>query len=445
MTPAADVPDVLGLAQSLAPRLHVVEPSDRLLVEGATVIDGTGGEPVTGQAVLVEGGTIVRLAPAGEIGATDRDGAHVVDAAGLTLLPGLIDLHVHFTGHPPRDEHQRYLEANEHVRSIRATRDAMALLNAGFTTVRSLGHGTPETATALKTALAEGVMRGPTVKHSGWALSQSGGHGTVPYWPLDLIEERLPRSAFCDGVDGCRLAVRRNFGAGADCTKVYATQGKINSPDSSMHLPNFTIEELTAICDETHRLRSHVAAHATGAEGARNAVLAGVDSIEHGPCDADAAAEELLKLMAERRTVLVPTMLVFASAAEGRFTGPIQERARRWYCAKQDIVRQAHAMGVPIAVGTDSSVPPLTGQNARELELLVEAGLTPIEAIASATSVAAGVMRLGRRLGTIAAGFMADMLLVRGDPSTSIGVLEDAGRIERIFKSRQTWSSDFVG
>jgi imidazolonepropionase-like amidohydrolase len=100
---------------------------------------------------------------------------------------------------------------------------------------------------------------------------------------------------------------------------------------------------------------------------------------------------------------------------------------------------------VPIAVGTDSSVPPLTGQNARELELLVEAGLTPIEAIASATSVAAGVMRLGRRLGTIAAGFMADMLLVRGDPSTSIGVLEDAGRIERIFKSRQTWSSDFVG
>lgn len=437
-TEVCAIDDLLSLHSALSRRLTVCEPDTVLVVHGVRLIDGLGNEPLDDMALLARGGIIEKIVPNAKMSATDRVGATELDGRGLSLMPGMVDAHFHVTGRP-KDPNKRELEANDEVRVLRAARDALILLHAGFTAVKSMGHGRPSVVVALKQAMGEGFVIGPTIRHCGWAFSQSGGHGINPGWPLDLVEQRLPRSAFADGIDGCRVAVRRNFGEGADFVKLYATQGLNTSPENRMNIPNYTIEEMRVMADEAHRHRTFASAHATGTVGTRNAVLAGIDTIEHGPDGIDEGGEELLDLMKERGTVFVPT-LAFASQVQHRptFTAEMKERAARRYEGKQAFVRAAIAKGITIAAGTDYSTQPLVGRNADEMRALRGAGLSPLAAIAAGTSVAARAMGMADQLGSLQPGLAADLLLVDGDPSADIDVLGQPERIVQVVKSRHT-------
>lgn len=433
------IDDLVSLHDALRGRLTVCGADARLVVHGARLIDGMGAEPQDAMSLVARGGVIERVVPDAEVTAADREGATEIDGAGLTLMPGMVDAHFHFTGRP-RDPNKRELEANDDVRVLRAARDGLILLRAGFTAAKSMGHGRPAVVTALKQAMGEGFLVGPTIRHCGWAFSQSGGHGINPDWPLDLVEQRLPRSAFADGIDGCRVAVRRNFGEGADFVKLYATQGLNTSPESRMNIPNYTVDEMRVMADEAHRHRTLASAHATGSEGALNAVRAGIDTIEHGPDGLDEHSEELLDLMRERDTLFVPTV-AFASKVQHRptFTPEMKERAARRFAGKLEFVKAAIAKGVRIAAGTDYSTLPLAGRNAEEVCALHEAGLSTMEAISAGTYRAAQAMGLGGVLGALRPGFASDLLLVDGDPSADVTVLCAPERIVHIVKARHTW------
>ena len=295
-------------AQALGERLRRPRGDRPVVLEGVTLIDGTGA-PSRRASLVLHGDRIDRVVDAGaDLGLPAEPAPERIEAQGRFVTPGLIDCHVHLTGAEGRDPFRRNIEPYPSVRLVRATRDAHRVLAAGFTTVRHLGHGDADQTQALKEAIAKGVVAGPRMLTSGWAISQTGGHGNLRAWPYHLVEELRPRSAFCDGPDECRKFVRRLLGDGADCIKIYTTEGVIGSPDRQLDIPNFTLPEIEAMTDEAHRRGARVAAHATALVGARNAVIGGVDTLEHGPHAPD---EELLRLMKANGTVFVPTLSVF--------------------------------------------------------------------------------------------------------------------------------------
>lgn len=402
-----------------------------LVVRGARVIDGTGREPGGPATVVISNGRITSVDSA-----DDPIAASVpsIDGRGLFLTPGLIDCHVHLYGSRGAHIFHKHIEATPSVRLIRAAHDATTALRAGFTTVRHLGHGDADQTEALKRSIASGLVVGPRMQTCGWAISQSGGHGRVEGWPLDLVEQMQPRSAFADGPDEIRRLVRRNLGSGAECIKIYATQGLVSSPSHRMDIPNYTAEELAAAVDEAHRRGARVAAHATGLAGSMAAVAAGVDTLEHGPHEPD---PRLLELMAENGTTLVPTLSVFEWAAEARseLPGWASERAAGWIEGRRAMVRAAVAAGVRVAVGTDSGAPPRGGRNATEVQALGRAGLTPLQALRAATADGARALGLDAEIGTVEVGKWADLVLWRRDPSADLEVLGDPSAIATIVQS----------
>jgi imidazolonepropionase-like amidohydrolase len=411
-----------------------------IVISNARLVDGQGEAPKSQMTVVIEGERIEAIGPSDQIPAPEGLNVQQIDAEGKTLMPGLIDLHVHFTGDVYRDPFRRYMQPIEEERVIRGAIDAHAVLSAGFTTVRVLGHGTPNQAESLKRTINSQLIAGPRIFHAGWALSQTGGHGNLPIWPYDLVEQLRPRSAFADGVNGCRVAVRRNLGQGADLIKIYTTEGVITTPPHKQGIPNFTLAEIEAMTDEAHRRGATVAAHAMAAEGILNAVNGGVDTIEHGAPDPDGG---WLERMAECGTILVPTLTVFAAAAEnadGNLAPEVGERVKRWLEGNLRAVSRARELGTRIAVGTDDGRSPLAGKNAWELELLVTAGLSPMEAIVAATQTAAEALNLADQLGTIETGKIADLLVVDGNPDQNISCLRQPANISTIIKSGATLS-----
>ncbi len=434
--------DFASLYAALSGRLFVCEPGASVLVRNGLLIDGLGNPVRPGTSVVVKDGRIAQVTPDEHLRPEEWADATTIDAAGGTIMPGLVDAHFHCTGRPP-EVARRELEPNEDIRALRAARDLLILLNNGITAVKSMGHGRPDVVVALKKAMAEGFLVGPTIRHSGWAFSQTGGHGNNPAWPLALVEERLPRSAFADGVDGIRVAVRRNFGEGADFIKLYATQGLNTSPPSRMNIPNYTVEELHVFAEEARRHRTLASAHATGTEGCLNAVLAGIHTIEHGPDGVDENTDQLLDAMLEQGTLFVPT-LAFASKVQHRpnFSPEAKKFAAARYDGKRQFVRAAIARGIPVAAGTDYSTRPLAGKNAEELVALhADAGLTPLEAIKAGTSMSAKAMGVSDLLGSVTVGLAADLIVVAGSPADDPKVLLDQNNIKHVLKSRQTWEA----
>jgi imidazolonepropionase-like amidohydrolase len=406
---------------------------DLVVITGGQLIDGVGSEPAGPTTVVIEGERITAVGPDDHVDIPTGSGVALIDARGQTIMPGLIDLHLHFTGDAHRDPYRRYLQPREEVRIIRGALDANAVLAAGFTTVRVLGHGTPNQAETLKRASDQRLIAAPRIFHAGWSLSQTGGHGNLAIWPYELVEQLRPRSAFADGVTECRVAVRRNLGAGADWIKIYTTEGVITSPPHKQGLPNFTLQEISAMTEEAHRRGARVAAHATSPRGVLNAVRGGVDTIEHGAPNPDGG---WLQEMASAGVYLIPTLTVFASAAKAEGYPPeIAGRLQQWHRGSLATVAAAKELGVKIALGTDDGRSPLAGQNAWEMELLVEAGMTPMEAIQAATRTAAEALGLEGHLGTIEPGKVADVLIVDGDPSRDISVLRSPDNITQIIKS----------
>jgi len=388
-----------------------------LTLWGARLIDGRGRKVRERASVTIAGGRITEVADA--TGERPPDGA--VDLGGRTLLPGLIDAHVHLSsdvarspgfgpppprkGEPPRPRALGYFVL---------ANSAQAFLRAGITTVRDVGSYDDE-ALVLREAIRLGLLDGPRVLSCGRILSATAPGGRV--------FATMYREA--DGPDELRKAVREQLRRGADFVKVMAT-GARSVLGEDPEPAQLTRPELRAVVEEAHRMGLRVAAHAEGLGGARLAVEEGVDTIEHGL--SLHRAPELLERMAERGIVLVPTLSTFHDLADrfaDEFSPVLVAQAKRQREEAYRTLAAARAAGVVLAMGHDSGPP---GDDAVELVRMVEGGLPPLEAIAAATSGAARALGLDD-VGAVAPGKMADLVVVDGDPLTDIGALTDPASI----------------
>ena len=400
------------------------------LVRNGTLIDGTGGPPLHNAAVLVTDGRIDAVGRNGSV-AVPAGAVHEIDAAGGCILPGFIDAHVHLViegVNLARDMATPFsLRFYQSVVHMRRT------LDAGVTTVRDAGGADA----GLKLAVDSGVVPGPRVQISIAVLTITGGH--VDFWMRSGNEFRLlpPYPGFpdgrCDGVDGVRQRVREVLRAGADVIKV-CTTGGVLSPTDHPEFTQFSPEELDVIVREAaYRRGTKVMAHAQGVDGIKNALRAGVHSIEHGIYLDD----EAIDLMLEHGTFLVPTLLAPVAVLEIGEQGGLAEhavrKAREVIDAHRNSISRAHKAGVKIAMGTDAGVMP-HGVNLRELGLMVDVGLTPMEAIVATTRTAAECLGWQDRIGTIETGKRADLVITRTDPLRDIRSLEDASNVVLVMK-----------
>jgi imidazolonepropionase-like amidohydrolase len=392
-----------------------------VVLRAARLIDGSGGAVVENGVVVV---TDDRIVAAGREGSVQVPaGARVIDLGDATLLPGFIDTHTHIVGRALGDpgSDDAAVRDFQGFGAILATANARATLMAGFTTIRVLGSADFDDI-ALRQAIDQGYVPGPRIQAAGHSIGITGGHCDENGFRPGLMDGDY-RTGIADGVDQIRAAVRYQAKYGADVIKTCATGGVLSEGDA-VGVLQYSFEELRALVDEAHVLDRRVAAHAHGAEGIRVAVRAGVNSIEHGSF----LDEEGARMMAERGTFLVPTMMAGAAveraAESGRLTGLRAEKARQAGAAMRNATRIARRAGVRIALGTDAGVG-AHGANGQEFGLMVEwGGMTPMESIVAGTSNAAKLLGWENRIGTLRAGLLADVVAVPGDPTRDIHVLE---------------------
>ncbi len=347
-------------------------------------------------------------------------GARLIDLSSRTVLPGLIDLHVHLSGDPGGDFRDEAVDTNEYA-TIVGVKNARTTLRAGFTTVRDLGSA-PQVGFALARGVREGLVPGPRIIASGPAVSIIGGHGDVSGFRPEVVAA-LAGNNTCTGAVQCAERVRQFSRAGAQVIKFTATGGVLSQQARGLEA-HFTDEEMRAIVSTAHSLGLRVAAHAHGARGIEAAARAGVDSIEHGTF-ADRAA---IAAMRANNVAFVPTLMAYTGIREGlaqnRFTPPVAAKVRETLALLGQAARAARAAGVPVLFGTDAAVYE-HGRNAPEFAMLVElVGMSPAEAIASATTGAARLLDLENEIGRIAPGFSADLIAVSGDPLADVRALE---------------------
>ena len=400
-------------------------------IHNATLIDGRGGPPIANAALRIRDERVEAVGPANHVGPAPA-GARTIDARGATLLPGLVDAHVHLM--LEEADLLRMLATPFSLNFYLALDRMQRTLAAGVTSVRDAAGAD----LGLKRAVESGLVAGPRMQISTTALSITGGH--LDFWmpsgnEIDLLPSHpgLPRG-ICDGVDGVRAKVREVLRAGADIVKICSTGG-VMSPTDHPDFAQFSPEELAVVVSEAAARRGvKVMAHAQGAEGVKNAVRAGVHSIEHGVYLDD----EAIDLMLERGTFLVPTLLaplyVIESGEAGANLPPgALDKAREVFDAHQDSVARAHRAGVRIAMGTDAGVMP-HGTNARELGLMVDVGMSPMEAIVASTASGAACLGWQGQIGTLEAGALADVVVVNGDPLEDVRVLERRDAIACVLK-----------
>ena len=399
------------------------EPSGTgtVVLRAARVIDGTGAAPIANGVVVVTNNRITVVGRAGSV--TIPAGARTIDLGAATLLPGFIDTHVHIIGRPLSDPAGDLSPVRDYpgYEAIVGVANARKTLMAGFTTIRVLGSPSFMDV-SLKRAIADGTVPGPRMEVAAHSLGMTGGHCDENGFRPGLFDGDF-RTGIADGPDQIRAAVRYQVKYGADVIKTCATGGVLSEGDA-VGVPQYTYDELKAMVDEATKLERKVAAHAHGAEGIKNAVRAGVASIEHGSF----LDEEGARMMGQRGTYLVPTMsageAVENAAKSGRLTGLRAEKALAAATAMRNATKIAMRNNVPIAFGTDAGVGD-HGTNAREFRLLVEwGGLTPMQAIVAGTSNAAKLLGWESRVGTLAAGKFADIVAVPGDPLADITVLQ---------------------
>ena len=380
-----------------------------ILLQNLTIIDGSGSEPQQDMDVMVIEDRISAIGRSGSL-SFDHQDVEIYSLHDMTLLPGLIDCHVHiFVDAGP--EGRINTAEQPGVALLRAAYHARCTLEAGITTIRDLG-GQDHMEFALRQAIAEGYCNGPRLVLAGKLLSMTSA-GADAF-------RGMYREA--DGVDEVRKAAREQLKAGADVIKVMAT-GAVMTPGEQPGASQFTFEEMSTAAEEAHKVGRKMAAHAHGATGILTAVQAGADTIEHGSLLCE--SPEAIRMMAERGVFLVPTLATGAMTTHGvEIPSFMAENDRLLGDAPQRSVRAALAAGVPIAMGTDAGVPFVRhGENAIELVLMVEAGLSPMQSIVASTSNAALALGLQHEIGTIEVGKSADLIVVDGDPLSDIAVL----------------------
>jgi imidazolonepropionase-like amidohydrolase len=388
--------------------------SSPILLKADRILDVTTGRYTAGAAILIEGDRIKEVARAADLDARAPKNATVLDLGSATLLPGLIDCHTHLMARIPsgRDGYILNLATKSQAfRALEGAADARATLEAGFTTVRDVeNEGSEYADVALRDAITQGLVEGPRMQVATRAIAALGQYNPFGISP-DL--RSFPTGAqMISGTEEARRAVREQIGHGADLIKVYA----------DWDYPTLTVEEMSVIVEEAHKAGRKVAAHATTPEGIRNAITAGVDSIEHG----HGADRRDLEMMKDKGVYWVPTMGYYfyrvdqvKSPEAHKYMAGVLERARQ-------NIPIARELGVKIANGFDPSSAESHGQNAHEIIAMTKLGLPPLEALRAATTTAAELLEWQDKVGSIEAGKYADIIAVAGDP------LDDITELDRV-------------
>ena len=387
-------------------------------IKAGKLVDVINGTVLTNQIILIEDNKIIEV---GSSVAIPKD-AEIIDLSNSTVLPGLMDSHTHLSAEPSEDYYGDIFRMTPVDYAVRAHIYTERTLMAGFTTCRDLGSDALIDV-SLRNAINEDIIKGPRMLVACFALGSTGGHADMSgFNPNIKLNSNPDFTGVADGIDEIRKRVRNNIKWGADVIKFCATAGVL-SEEESVGAPQYSFEEMKAIVDEAHMWGKKVAAHAHGTEGIKRAVLAGVNSIEH----CSIVDDETVKLMKEKGTYMVPTMYaldyIIENFSKKGFPDKIVNKAKSIRQQKEDGLVKIIKGGVKIAYGTDAAVMP-HGLNGKDFVYLVKAGMTPMQAIQSATKNAADLLDITEKTGSITAGKWADIIAVNGDPIKDISLLE---------------------
>jgi imidazolonepropionase-like amidohydrolase len=389
--------------------------SHRLAIRAARLIDGRGGAPMLDPVIMVDSGRITAVGSRLPI----PSGTKVIDLGKSTVLPGLIDCHTHIAGGDPGDYYTSLFRRSPIDYAVAAPTFARRTLLAGFTSVRDVGSG-EFIDVALRRAIDSGLVDGPRIQAATLAVGSTGGHNDIVGFSPNIKFGQF--SGIADGVDEIRKLVRFEVKNGADVIKLIASAGVL-SEEQSAGAPQFSQEEMNAAVQEAAQWGRKVAAHAHGAEAIKRAVRAGVASIEHGSLLDD----EGIKMMKERGTYLVADIYnddyIMAEYKRLGFPEKILDKERQIGRLQRENFRRAVRAGVKVAYGTDAGVYP-HGWNGKQFAFMVRYGLTPMQAIQSATTSAADLLGWSDKVGAVAPGLYADLIAVDGDPLADITELE---------------------
>jgi len=399
----------------------------KIAIKGGTLIDGTGNAPQPNTTILVEDSNIVSIGSDVSIPAD----AKIIDVHGRTIIPGLIDAHLHLKGVRSMNPIDWVIEPIA-LKATRGVADVKKLIEAGFTAVRCASS---DIGVSLNKSIEEGTIPGPRIVASNYSITQTAGHSDRHMLPIEWVSGSYTRIA--DGVSDCRKAAREQIRAGAGVIKICTTGGVYSEKDSPTQA-QFVDEEIAAITTEAHRVGIKVMSHAQSPEGIQNAIRNGVDTIEH----AIYLDDETIEMLIKHDTIVVPTFaIVYAIVTKGAEAGVPDyglRKAEEAHKAHIESIKMAYKAGVKIAMGTDYVGPPILshGENAVELEILVkQVGMTPMEAIVASTRTGSEALGLEMEIGTLEVGKKADLLIVDGDPIADITILQNKEKILVVMKA----------
>jgi imidazolonepropionase-like amidohydrolase len=403
-------------------------------IKAGRLIDVVSGTILKNQIILIDNNLITEI---GNNVSIPKD-AEIIDLSNSTVLPGLIDCHTHMSGEPSEDYYGDIFRKTSIDYAVRAPIYAKRTLEAGFTTCRDLGSA-DLIDISLRNAINEGVIEGPRMYVATFALGATGGHSDVTGFNPNIAWKGNPDfTGVADGVDEIRKRVRNNIKWGADVIKVCATAG-VMSEEESVGAPQYSLEEMKALVDEAHMWGKKVAAHAHGTEGINRAVLAGVNSVEH----CSILDDQTIKLMKEKGTYMVPTLYaldyIIETYSKKGFPEKIINKAKSIKIEKEKSFERAVKAGVKIAYGTDAAVMP-HGWNAKDFSYMVKAGMTPMQAIQSATINAADLLDIKNKAGSITIGKYADIIAVENNPLDDVTILE---HVKFVMKDGTVYKNEF--